>query len=160
MTDWITVLLNSSEANLKREDVYAQLRLRQLRIADVMGPHTWHEIENRVKSDVLRHSVSRKNHDPVLSYTHTLGGFLCVTAEFPRVTLQVSFPDPMIAIVEYNYSKTFGSEVQWTRQLELKFDEHNNHYLMFEGKRFDSVRRISESLLKPLADVRFVPPEE
>ncbi len=159
MNDWVEVLLKGSEAERTRADMYAELRLRQMRIGEIMGPAIWLEIENRVNSDVMRHREIRGSEDPQISYVHTLVGFKCVTAEYPRVVMSFNNSDSMIATVEYNYGATFGAERSWVRHVEIKFDNQNNYYLMFDGKRFDSPKQIAAVLLAPLADRNFVPPD-
>jgi hypothetical protein len=159
MADWVEVSLKGSEAERKRADMYAELRLRQMRIGQIMGPSIWMEIENRINSDVTRHREFRGSEDPQITYVHMLAGFKCVTAEYPRVVMSFNSSDSMIASVKYDYGATFGAERSWVRHIEIKFDDRDNYYLMFDGKRFDSPKQIAAALLAPLADSNFVPPD-
>lgn len=159
MNTTIESLLRDSKRDRAREDVYAEIRAHQIRIGRTVGPQVWKEIETRIESDVQRHRANRTASEPEVSFHTTLAGFQCVTAEYPRVTLDFNATDPTIAVAEYNYGASFGSERTWIRNIEVKFDEKDNHYLIFDGKRFDSVRQISAALLEPLVSHRFAPPE-
>ena len=159
MTTTIESLLRESRRDRAREDVYAEIRAHQIRIGRIVGPQTWDEIKRRVESEVQRHRAGRQPSDPEMSFIGTLGGFQCVTAEYPRVTLNFDSKDDLLAVVEYNYGASYGSERTWVRNIEVKFDEKDNHYLMFDGKRFDSPRAICLTLLEPLTNRRFTPPE-